>query len=977
MKFLKDYTIQLNDVPEYEEFKTGYFKEMVDKKICNKIVDKNEFDESVISRLKEYTNKIKNDTQKIKYYQSCNMGRFYGESIINFPKKIKHTLFKKNNYIDIDQVKGHPTICLELAKRNNLKLEAFEEYVKNPTKIFNDMTLYYGEELEEHQKKWLFNLSIYGGSHKKWVEGLINPSDEDIEKGYKPIKLKNTKPRKFELQFIKECNLIKKLIWDNNPDIKKALEQDDKKGTEYLQKNEYKKMNTVISYFLQIIENDALYHAYKFLVKEGLIKYKKCCLEKDGLCFPPQKDYNEDELTEKLNTYIMDKMNFKITYKIKKYDDENIDFSLLENDEGDFKYIPELDYTPDIIDNKNHLGDIFTNEMYLNNDTIILNSCCGTGKTYSVAEYIQKNNDKVISVIPRISLANAQIQQFKAFHYDLQNYQDKETLDLNKSFVMCVNSLLKLMDKEQEYYEDKILYIDEISSFIENLTHSTILKDNIKIIHTVLMKMIKFCKKVIVSDHTIYNNTFDLLHKRTKPIFIKNTYQKFKDVKSNRYFDENEFMNKMNDDSNGFFACFDSATIAEKYYTFIKEKNEDCILITSQTETPIPDNLKEWENKRVFYSPRIEYGVDFNIDTKQNVYCHMNGNSILPSGSFQQITRTRNMNQLYLFCASKPHDPKYKDLESVMNEVNQTNTINKKYFKCCYHIDEDDELVFTENTFHKLFTFNEYIADCFNTDKATHLIHILKNNGFNHTDEQEEFKKMEKSIEENIIQQVEEDKDIKFNNWIDEKQPNKIYEDRAEFLNIIYKEEKNKFKDIILCQYELQNHLNTMRILKDKEYIESKEVQKIMNSYISFNINNNYTKINALFLYEEQGNINRFDFTKDYNEVVEIDNTLWEGIKKVYRITTKKPYNYQGFYKVYYSMINNLSPKLLTSKQITIRTKEKRNTIMIYTMNQEVLNKSVELDELQNPTRNHFNKTLIDTLNIPIKEPVYLLEDDE
>jgi len=90
------------------------------------------------------------------------------------------------------------------------------------------------------------------------------------------------------------------------------------------------------------------------------------------------------------------------------------------------------------------------------------------------------------------------------------------------------------------------------------------------------------------------------------------------------------------------------------------------------------------------------------------------------------------------------------------------NTINKKYFKCCYHIDEDDELVFTENTIHKLFTFNEYIADCFNTDKATHLINILKNNGFNHNDEQEEFKKMEKSIEETIILQVEEDKDIIF-----------------------------------------------------------------------------------------------------------------------------------------------------------------------------------------------------------------------
>jgi len=44
--------------------------------------------------------------------------------------------------------------------------------------------------------------------------------------------------------------------------------------------------------------------------------------------------------------------------------------------------------------------------------------------------------------------------------------------------------------------------------------------------------------------------------------------------------------------------------------------------------------------------------------------------------------------------------------------------------------------------------------------------------------------------------------------------------------------------------------------------------------FVSFNFNNHYTKINALFIYEEPGKINRFDFTKDYNEVVEIDNTL-------------------------------------------------------------------------------------------------------
>lgn len=331
-RFLKDWTIDLKKIPDYKEFNSSGFKEMVNKDICNKIIEKNEYGESVMIRFQTFTTKINNDnTQDIQYFQSCKMGRFMGESIINFPKHIKHTIFKYNNYIDVDQVKGHPTICLELARKNNETLKAFEEFVSNPQKIFDEMTEYYGTELQEHQKKWLFNLSIYGGSHKRWIKELTEPSQEDLDNGYKPIQLKNTKPREFEKRFKQECDLIKKLIWDNNPEIKKALENYEKKGEKYKLKSEHKKMNCVVSYFLQIIENDALYHCYKYLVKEGLIKNKVCCLEKDGLCFPPQKEYNEDELMSNLNKYILDKTTFRITYKIKKYEDENIDYKLLED----------------------------------------------------------------------------------------------------------------------------------------------------------------------------------------------------------------------------------------------------------------------------------------------------------------------------------------------------------------------------------------------------------------------------------------------------------------------------------------------------------------------------------------------------------------------------------------------------------------------------------------------------------------------
>jgi hypothetical protein len=39
----------------------------------------------------------------------------------------------------------------------------------------------------------------------------------------------------------------------------------------------------------------------------------------------------------------------------------------------------------------------------------------------------------------------------------------------------------------------------------------------------------------------------------------------------------------------------------------------------------------------------------------------------------------------------------------------------------------------------------------------------------------------------------------------------------------------------------------------------------------------------------------------------------------------------------------------------------------------DYLNNSLELNELQNPSRNHLHKNIIETLHIPIKEQVYLL----
>ena len=68
---------------------------------------------------------------------------------------------------------------------------------------------------------------------------------------------------------------------------------------------------------------------------------------------------------------------------------------------------------------------------------------------------------------------------------------------------------------------------------------------------------------------------------------------------------------------------------------------------------------------------------------------------------------------------------------------------------------------------------------------------------------------MDKSTEEIIDILVGEDKDIIFNEWIEGKSKNKIYEDRAELSNI-KKNDKIKFRKILVCPYKVENHLNSI-----------------------------------------------------------------------------------------------------------------------------------------------------------------------
>jgi hypothetical protein len=145
MKFLKNWQIDTSKVPAYTAFRKT-FNIDIDYELLN-IMSKMENEYITKDRLKllyPLINAIdmKTNTLKVSYYHPFNLGRFYPSnslSPINVSRHIKHTLFSYMDWIDLDMVRGHPSIIFSIAKNNNLELKTFEKYLKNRQILFKNI----------------------------------------------------------------------------------------------------------------------------------------------------------------------------------------------------------------------------------------------------------------------------------------------------------------------------------------------------------------------------------------------------------------------------------------------------------------------------------------------------------------------------------------------------------------------------------------------------------------------------------------------------------------------------------------------------------------------------------------------------------------------------------------------------------------------------------------------------------------------
>ena len=626
----------------------------------------------------------------------------------------------------------------------------------------------------------------------------------------------------------------------------------------------------------------------------------------------------------------------------------------------------------------------YTYKMFTKYDTSIIKSITGTGKTTAISKHVQRfmkenQQTKLLSITARQSLSSQHVLSFK--NIGMRSYLDKnvDMYDEN-ALTICINSLCKLRGLTDEDMKNYIIYIDEISSFLE-LTHNDTLDGVLKEVYHLLIRFMKHSKKVVVSDALINDGVLEFLKHRNKEttIYLENHFKKYEGVKAIRVRDENNLLIKLlkhcRDNKYFLFGCDSCETITKYYNKCLSEAKatdrHKYILITADSSFSLYDANEQFKDKFVFYSPKITYGVDFNVDDTQDVFIYIKGNSIQPSGCFQQATRCRNINKLYFYGEASTHEAMYDSLDEVKKQYKEHIKTNKAITNISTCLDENDDIKVLENSFFNIYCYNEYVKDIYQTNKEKHFELILESNGFIITEEGQP-KQLNKEQQEEMKSLVEECNDELFDEYIKAEERSLVKYDiinnclQLLCLTDASNETLQLYKDIITNKNKLTEHLSIIRMLKSDEYID-KKLFNISNA--NFNVktlSNTYNKLKLLRTIEKTYGIEPLDVACDKEGDISMSDEMFNLLKTLFRTSKSKPTTYYELRKMYVGIIKHMTcNELVTAKQNKKRLEGKRDAIE-YTLNKELIEYHLELNKYMNGKK-CFHDKFIEMFNIDVQ----------
>jgi hypothetical protein len=332
-------------------------------------------------------------------------------------------------------------------------------------------------------------------------------------------------------------------------------------------------------------------------------------------------------------------------------------------------------------------------------------------------------------------------------------------------------------------------------------------------------------------------------------------------------------------------------------------------LITAETKFRIKDATKDFEGKFVFYSPKITFGVDFSNLVAQDVFIHISGFSIQPSGSYQQTTRCRNIKTLYYFGECSEDNSIYNSLEEVRADVEQAVATSQTFNTTCTYLDEYDQVHVIKNTFFNLYCINEFTRDTYASNRVRHFELILLQNGFalSQGGEKQHISAaaMMEEINETIFEDFQaEPKDEE--TW----HTNPRYEQLRKNLHYLHldpcnRETLDEFKDLVLTRRRVEDHDALMRFLKSDEVINDRLADLSLNCLEAKAMTNTYQMIKVARLTGAKWGFGLLE--ESPGEFAKLDEGLYKLVKHVFKLRRANPENQQEAGKMFETMVNKVT----------------------------------------------------------------------
>lgn len=651
-----------------------------------------------------------------KYSKENNSLSLYGRvfalkaiSLQSLCKKFRSTLSRGISF-EADISNCHPCVLEQVCLQHGVESKYIREYRDNREQHLKD--LMEANNITRSFAKDVFISAMYSDEHGS---KLINQLQ-------------------FETPFLtnlrKEfCDALK-IIVDKNPvlyeDMKNTMKKKHKRKYEAWLKSgsrwEEPKQKasagpSVVSYFMQDIENQILQTSIQFYKDKGIIKHDAYSMIYDGVLLPKQKLRKWIKLKPKLIELIKTKLNIDIGFAAKNWglETKNPDkYEFIQCDDPELIYAYQnaykfehgskksmqklkeyyeleaikakhtsLPYTP-IDDSDANKGDFIANieleqqrlpafDTWINNNrTLIVRSGMGSCKTKRLYEYLDnpihnEEHKKILIISFRKSLERKYINDLGSKGFVLYDDITVPHFDSNQfpRLIVQINSLWRVVG------DYNIVLLDEISYTLDTLIDYSQHKTQIT---QALKSYIVNADKVICMDAFLTNvesNYIKSIRGESGCLIVNNTQKYIKGecvvLQENNFIET--MMDKLKNGERIVIASNVKRFLTHKLQPLLKANNITYKLITRDSAELT--TINDWGDYQLIgYSPTIVAGLSFEIpkifDARFGYFSNL---SATPDICIQMLFRVRSTKERKIYLSIKNANFGSKDFPITEEEI--------------------------------------------------------------------------------------------------------------------------------------------------------------------------------------------------------------------------------------------------------------------------------------------------------------------